>query len=985
MRKILTLFLLLAIGHATAQNPNPTSGFSGTVTSANPSVYLNFNDATTSFKDMSSGLNFGPGAQVLSVNGSICGNSPTSSTSSTSCTITTASSGDTLVFFVGDVVPSTIISLTDSLGSTSSLVTTNGNLTVWTFANVPSGAHTFTLTLSSAASFPILQGTDIIGAALTSPVDAFNTNIVTSSSTTFTSNSITTTVAPQEMLIGWVLGTTNTFTLNSGFARVGSSLFTGIFPAKMATDIKSTYSFSGTQTNTSGYTAAVVAIKPRIQTSAGTAMIRQTGFDLTQPNNTSAGFPFNTYNSAPNNTLGDFEWSSPTSILIHIDRLNWARTGTLVLASKGDLSIRPSWELLLQMNGLFSQLCFVVAGSTTIGSPNSSNTAGAVTCSASNLDIMPNGYNYDIVVTNNGSGAVGGTSLPTAWSLFVNGLNVGSTASSSFQFGFNPIGLTVSGGTGYAASTSFTSSGGGTNCTATGSFASSGGVPTGVVSWTQDFGCTSLPTINLVSSTGTGATITPTGPFPSTMSTATSFPLMVPGSISNGTASGISQATTTQPSTFIDEFAIFPSALTATQIGSLYYHSKFYQSILGAVPATPPLVIVDEDGCNDLDNLMVMTMAIRLNQLGYIHLIGTISEDSAPDPAMWRQMLDQAGLSNVPVGVTSQQSGQCLTTNLTKFNASTSQVNSTYPSAATVYRTLFTKYSTTPIKTLVGGAFTGMARFMESSADSISTLTGQQLFNQNGTNGGSLYGQGSGCIPTGLPQTTPCAQTLTGGNEFLDFASGQEVFNNNGTTPIFMTGGSPPSVGPGMLATRTKNDPMFLATSLQFGIDTRQCFDCMAMSEMVTPIMMGGVELSVTGGTGYANSTAFTSTGGGAGCSVTGTMTSASGIPTGAFTYTFGTALNTFTGIGSGCTSAPTIVLTAPTGSGAVITAFPTSVCGTETITSATAGATTSATCSNHFFQPPSYFVGISQSGFIWPWFVNSLLDTPPQSSPRIN
>ncbi len=59
------------------------------------------------------------------------------------------------------------------------------------------------------------------------------------------------------------------------------------------------------------------------------------------------------------------------------------------------------------------------------------------------------------------------------------------------------------------------------------------------------------------------------------------------------------------------------------------------------------------------------------------------------------------------------------------------------------------------------------------------------------------------------------------------------------------------------------------------------------------------------GGHGYADTTAFTSTGGGPKCSLTGTMTAINGTPS---TLQFSS--------NSGCTSQPTIVLTAPTGEG---------------------------------------------------------------------
>lgn len=72
----------------------------------------------------------------------------------------------------------------------------------------------------------------------------------------------------------------------------------------------------------------------------------------------------------------------------------------------------------------------------------------------------------------------------------------------------------------------------------------------------------------------------------------------------------------------------------------------------------------------------------------------------------------------------------------------------------------------------------------------------------------------------------------------------------------------------------------------------------------------GTVSTAIGGsGTGYANSTPFTSTGGGSACVVAGTMTSASGVPA-SISYTSN----------AGCSSVPTLVLTAPTGTGVTLT-----------------------------------------------------------------
>ena len=60
------------------------------------------------------------------------------------------------------------------------------------------------------------------------------------------------------------------------------------------------------------------------------------------------------------------EWNTPWSLMVQVDNLQWTRTGTLVLASKGDLASGNWWELYLHMTAntkgdagvQLSQLCF---------------------------------------------------------------------------------------------------------------------------------------------------------------------------------------------------------------------------------------------------------------------------------------------------------------------------------------------------------------------------------------------------------------------------------------------------------------------------------------------------------------------------------------------------------------------------------------------------------------------------------------------------
>jgi hypothetical protein len=155
-------------------------------------------------------------------------------------------------------------------------------------------------------------------------------------------------------------------------------------------------------------------------------------------------------------------------------------------------------------------------------------------------------------------------------------------------------------------------------------------------------------------------------------------------------------------------------------------------------------------------------------------------------------------------------------------------------------------------------------------------------------------------------------------------------------------------------------------------------------ASFVSNMFAGGVTIAIGGsGTGYAASTPFTSTGGGPACVVTGNMLSTGGVPS-SIQYLNG---GTYPGIGNGCTTAtspPTIVLTAPTGTGVTLTATTTaSVCGTVTITASNSGSTTTSTCSKHYFLPYSVYADPGNALFLT-WFLNSLIDPPPNGAPRV-
>jgi hypothetical protein len=704
------------------------------------------------------------------------------------------------------------------------------------------------------------------------------------------------------------------------------------------------------------------------QTGGGLVTPNQAGFDNTTPNNTSAAFAWNAWNAAPNATLADIEWDVPWTMMIHIDRLNWNRTGTLVLASKGDISSSTSnwWKLTLGMVwGNFSQLCFTRNG----GGPQSVQNG---ICTAPTgvdpigVDAMPNGFNYNIVIEGGGTGP--------APIMYINGLQVqpgsnpqipGGPFSNSYADGFGFVNLSVSGGTGYADSTAFTSIGGGPNCDVTGFMWASNGVPYNG-NWTptgaNNYGCTSTPTIVLTSPTGSGAAITTT--LAGVSMDSTKYPLMVPGYVSNGSYYGIAGTNNAAPPVYIDEFAIFPGNLSFPDVTALFYETKFYQGELYNM-TTPPLVILGGYGCGpDLSGDMTVAMTIGAAKAGIIQLVGADDDDGNPNGynsvGWWRQMLDQAGLNSVPVSVgpgsLNANIGGCSAANITAYDPSTPQDASSYESSVTMYRTIFAAHPTTAIDILLTQTSNGYEAFVSSPPDNISPLTGLQLQAQNAANGGWI--------------------NLFAGNLSLTWPITQTLFSENGSLPVYVLQGTPAPSGPGILASRTAPDPMYLAVAGGGGgSDEVSGWTDLNLAQVISPYFLGSVVVTYSGGTGYANSTPFSSTGGGPNCHVNGIMTASGGVPNGIATSWGAPVQNTvWTGLGYGCISNPTLVLESQTGAGVTLSASTTHSCAPSNwYVSAN-----TATCSNIFQEYPSQYAQPGAGGSIFQMFQNSLIDPTP-------
>ena len=905
MKKLLIAIALASLVlRASAQATNPPSTFDGVVSANNPSLWLNFNDATRAFKDSVSQAVFtGNGSVSLTVN-----TMPTAYTGSQTTGWSNVLRGVTL--YAGNITAINVCYYTTPAAGQT--------LTVFTTSTPTSGTIQAVATMTVAA----VSGCQ----TLTAPAN-------------FTA--IPTTAGE----------------------GVGFYAATGIEPAK-GTGGGSTSNGQGTavpvvgggvpgtgQGNSFGFTVVVSN-----SYTSSTVTPQQPGFDSTNNSNLSAQFPYNGWAAAPNNTLGSaMEWNTPWTMMLHVNKLNWDKSASkYVLASKGDTGTGgPYWQLYLQQNTgnvAASQLCFARSGYT---APLS---VGQSWCTAKYFDSMPNGFNYNIVVEDAGNGTLG------AVSIWVNGLaqSLGAGASSLYSFGSVTAAIT-SAGTGFTASTAFTSIGGGAACVVTGTAAETSGALSSV-SLSANSGCTSAPTIVLTSPTGAGAVITATA-YPMTMNAPT-FPLMVPGYVNTGVFYGPGGTDTAQGALNLDEYAEFPGNLSSTAIGQLFYQTKFYQQIVNT--ATPkPVVIVDNDTTDDPDNTFALQMAIGLHKAGLITLAGVVADDwGSGGASLWRQMLDSAGLNDVPLSVPTVNPGTYgySSTLLAQYNASTPLPYTAWESSTTMYRSIFAAYPTTPIKVMLGDSnWQAFAAFMQSAADGISSLTGLQMIARDGTNGGAAYGQG------GLWDSS---------------ANGAYVAANNQTLPIIWIGGTPMNAGPGGLATRTANDPLWIYQNAQ-GSDIRQCYDCLMVEAAVSSLFDFGVSVTYSGGTGYANSTPFTLSGGGANCQGSGIMTASSGVPNG-IQFSWGvTAVGAYSGVGSGCTSAPTVNLTGATGTGVTLTATPTP-CGEYTESGGVVQAYVTTACANQYITPGSFHTNQTPvSGAVMTWFINSLVDPPPVGRPH--
>lgn len=391
--------------------------------------------------------------------------------------------------------------------------------------------------------------------------------------------------------------------------------------------------------------------------------------------------------------------------------------------------------------------------------------------------------------------------------------------------------LAVSGGTGYADSTPFTSSGGGTHCTVAGNMLASAGVPR-TLSYTANGYCTSVPTINLAGSAGNGATISAALLNTSIMS---SEPWYL-----NGDADGVMAKVAflgSSTRTF-DDFAILPEVAPAWVAQDLALYTNASRAGLAAVCAKRPNVVIIEDGDEDWDNWGLVAAAVSAHKLGCINLVGVEDTQGGATVEWYRQALDEAGLAHVAVAQTPQSTSPCGGTNANwtdepgyfcgqirgegvaeaGYDANYRQrVSTGVMTDVQMYTQVLSKYSNVNI--VSGAGLNGVYDLMLSPG-------GVALFQSKVA---AIYQQEGGCTDRGWA-----------GNLAFGMVASEYVLAHNGEVPIYFFGGDV-SCMPGWIQavqdyTRGVNDPWNTFDVVYGGGgDSRTPFDSWGFMGMLLP------------------------------------------------------------------------------------------------------------------------------------------------------
>ena len=158
------------------------------------------------------------------------------------------------------------------------------------------------------------------------------------------------------------------------------------------------------------------------------------------------------------------------------------------------------------------------------------------------------------------------------------------------------------------------------------------------------------------------------------------------------------------------------------------------RALARASVAAVPNLIIDQDICGDVDDLVALAVALRGVDRGMARLLGIVvssTVDTAAPAA--RAILDRYGHPEVPVYAYQGSTGSyndTFTSSLRNAFGTLNQSRTAYTDDLTGYRTLLAAAQDASV-TIVGiGGLVSLSRLLNSPADSISGLTGAALVAQ---------------------------------------------------------------------------------------------------------------------------------------------------------------------------------------------------------------------------------------------------------------
>jgi hypothetical protein len=289
-------------------------------------------------------------------------------------------------------------------------------------------------------------------------------------------------------------------------------------------------------------------------------------------------------------------------------------------------------------------------------------------------------------------------------------------------------------------------------------------------------------------------------------------PLILGGDIDN-----LAITSSSNPNPLVVEaFAMGSGPIPGGLLYSLNSSAPFADQVLTSPPAngtSPQNLIIDDDGCADTDNANLVALMIQSvkQHRANILLINstTITDSPLSGQVLYRAMLDQAGLHNVPVSYANPgvQNGDCKDTDLAPFTRNYPTYH--YETDVTAYRKALAAAPDHSVAIISGGSAISIARLLQSPRDRISPLTGAQLFARKVS---GIYVQ----------QSISSAGNWNG----TDLPSAQYVAAHHSSVPLLFYGDNTPfaNTGPGVPETRSPNDPL-AAIIVRDQADSRPSWD----------------------------------------------------------------------------------------------------------------------------------------------------------------